>query len=31
LKAGPGRLKTWFSDDAGNARGAYYAYVRRLD
>jgi len=31
LKAGPTRLQTWLSDEEGNARGAYYAYVRRLD
>ena len=30
LKAGPARLQTWFSDDAGNSRGAYYVYVKRL-
>ncbi len=31
LKAGPTRLQTWFSDDQGNERGAYYVYVRRVD
>jgi hypothetical protein len=31
LKAGPARLQTWLADDEGNSRGAYYAYVRRVD
>jgi len=31
LKAVPTKLQTWLSDDDGNARGAYYAYVRRPD
>ena len=30
LKAGKGRLETWFIDDKGDSRGAYYAYVKRL-
>lgn len=30
LKAGKTRLQTWFTDDMGNSRGAYYVYVRRL-
>ena len=30
LKAGKTRLQTWFMDDAGESRGAYYAYVKRL-
>jgi len=30
LKAGKGRLQTWFIDDKGESRGAYYVYVRRL-
>jgi arylsulfatase A-like enzyme len=30
LKAGRTRLETWFTDDKGTSRGAYYAYVKRL-
>jgi hypothetical protein len=30
LKAGKGRLQSWFIDDKGESRGAYYVYVRRL-
>ncbi len=30
LKAGKTRLQTWFTDDRGNSRGAYYIYVKRL-
>jgi arylsulfatase A-like enzyme len=30
LPAGDTRLKTWFLNDAGDDRGAYYVYVRRL-
>jgi arylsulfatase A-like enzyme len=30
LKPGPARLQTWFRDDAGRSRGAYYVTVRRL-
>ena len=30
LKAGKTRLQTWFMDDKGESRGAYYAYVKRL-
>jgi len=30
LKAGKTRLQTWFMDDKGNSRGAYYVYVKRL-
>jgi arylsulfatase A-like enzyme len=30
LKAGKTRLETWFTDDKGASRGAYYAYVKRL-
>ncbi|MFH1719629.1 MAG: arylsulfatase [Planctomycetota bacterium] len=30
LKAGKTRLQTWFIDDEGASRGAYYAYVKRL-
>jgi len=30
LKAGKTRLQTWFMDDRGNSRGAYYVYVKRL-
>ncbi len=29
LKAGKTRLQTWFTDDTGNSRGAYYVYVKR--
>jgi len=29
LKAGKTRLQTWFMDDRGNSRGAYYVYVKR--
>ena len=30
LKAGRTRLQTWFVDEDGSSRGAYYVYVRRL-
>ncbi len=30
LEAGKTRLQTWFIDDDGASRGAYYVYVRRL-
>ncbi|MFQ6131986.1 MAG: arylsulfatase [Armatimonadota bacterium] len=30
LKAGQTRLQTWFTDDEGASRGAYYVYVKRL-
>jgi len=30
LKAGKTRLQTWFTDNRGNSRGAYYVYVKRL-
>jgi arylsulfatase A-like enzyme len=30
LKAGNTRLQTWFSDDKGTSRGAYYVYAKRL-
>ncbi|UCE50500.1 MAG: hypothetical protein JSW47_10125, partial [Phycisphaerales bacterium] len=30
LKAGKTRLQTWFTDDAGASRGAYYVYAKRL-
>ena len=30
LKAGKTRLQTWFIDDKGVSRGAYYVYVKRL-
>ena len=30
LKAGKTCLQTWFMDDRGNSRGAYYVYVKRL-
>ncbi len=30
LKAGKRRLQTWFTDEAGASRGAYYVYVKRL-
>ncbi|UCG59881.1 MAG: arylsulfatase [Phycisphaerales bacterium] len=30
LKAGKTRLQTWFADETGDSRGAYYAYVERL-
>jgi arylsulfatase A-like enzyme len=30
LKAGKTRLETWFIDDKGASRGAYYVYVQRL-
>jgi len=30
LKAGKTRLQTWFTDEAGESRGAYYVYVKRL-
>jgi len=31
LKAGKTKLQTWFIDDKGESRGAYYVYVNRLD
>jgi hypothetical protein len=30
LKAGKTRLQTWFTDDEGTSRGAYYVYAKRL-
>jgi len=30
LKAGKTRLQTWFTNDNGESRGAYYVYVKRL-
>ena len=30
LRAGKTRLQTWFLDNRGNSRGAYYVYVKRL-
>jgi arylsulfatase B len=30
LKAGQARLETFLADDAGQSRGAYYVYVKRL-
>lgn len=30
LKAGSTRLESWFIDDKGESRGAYYCYVKRL-
>ncbi len=30
LKAGKGRLQSWFIDDTGESRGAYYVYAKRL-
>jgi len=30
LRAGKTRLQTWFMDNMGNSRGAYYVYVKRL-
>jgi len=30
LKAGKTRLQTWFTDDDGASRGAYYVYAKRL-
>jgi len=30
LKAGKTHLQTWFIDDEGESRGAYYVYVKRL-
>jgi len=30
LKAGKTRLQTWFADEQGASRGAYYVYVKRL-
>jgi len=30
LKAGPTRLQTWLTDNAGQSRGAYYVEVKRL-
>lgn len=29
LKAGKTKLKTWFTDEEGTSRGAYYVYVKR--
>ena len=31
LKPGSTKLQTWFLDDQGRSRGAYYAAIRRLD
>jgi len=31
LKAGKTRLQTWFTNDNGQSRGAYYVYLNRLD
>jgi hypothetical protein len=31
LKACKTKLQTWFTDEDGQSRGAYYVYVRRLD
>jgi len=30
LRAGSGPLRTWFIDDTGESRGAYYVYAKRL-
>lgn len=30
LKEGKTRLETWFADEKGESRGAYYVYVKRL-
>lgn len=30
LDAGKTRLQTWFTDDDGTSRGAYYVYAKRL-
>lgn len=30
LKKGKARLETWFTDEKGASRGAYYVYVKRL-
>ena len=30
LKAGKTKLQTWFTDDGGASRGAYYVYAKRL-
>jgi len=30
LRAGKTRLQTWFTDENGESRGAYYVYVKRL-
>ncbi len=30
LEAGKTRLQTWFTDDEGTSRGAYYVYAKRL-
>ncbi len=30
LKTGKTKLQTWFTDDKGASRGAYYVYVKRL-
>jgi hypothetical protein len=30
LQAGKARLQTWFTDDEGASRGAYYVYAKRL-
>jgi arylsulfatase A-like enzyme len=30
LKPGKTRLQTWFTDDGGSSRGAYFVYVERL-
>jgi len=31
LPAGKTRLQTWLIDEKGDSRGAYYAYVKRLN
>ncbi|MHC4477178.1 MAG: arylsulfatase [Planctomycetota bacterium] len=31
LRAGKAKLQTWFTDENGQSRGAYYVYVKRLD
>jgi arylsulfatase A-like enzyme len=31
LKAGSTRIQSWFIDNKGKSRGAYYVYVKRLD
>jgi len=30
LEAGSAKLQSWFEDDKGNSRGAYFVYVRRI-
>ena len=31
LTAGKTRLETWLADEGGESRGAFYAYVKRLE